>query len=240
MTADININTALKQQQQTNLTDTKLADDFDQFLSLLTTQLQNQDPLAPMDSTEFTNQLVQFSQVEQQINQNKKLDSLVQLQLSNAFSASLGYVGLDVRYLSSEFPYDGQTPVDVSYAITGDAVSARVNVMDSAGKLVYSGNVDADSGSHNFVWDGKSTGGAQLPEGTYSIRIDALDADDAPVKTSTVVTGRVRGVETQNGSIFLLVGDRAVSLANIINASLPPAVDEADETQTTQPTQPTT
>lgn len=235
MTSDVNINTALKQQQQTGLTDKKLAEDFDQFLTLLTTQLQNQDPLSPMDSTEFTNQLVQFSQVEQQINQNKKLDSLVQLQLSNAFSSSLSYVGMDARYVSSEFSYDGQAPVDISYAISGDALSAKINIYDASGSLVYSGNGDSTTGSHDFTWDGKSTGGAQLEAGTYSVKIAALDADDAPVTTSTVVSGRVRGIETQNGSIYLLIGDRAVSIANVINASLPPetpenGADQADDT----------
>ncbi len=73
---------------KTNQSGLKLADDMQQFLTLLTTQLQNQDPLSPMDSTEFTNQLVQFSQVEQQITSNQKLDSLLALQLASISSVA--------------------------------------------------------------------------------------------------------------------------------------------------------
>jgi len=123
MTSDITIDSVLYQQQQTTNTVASLADDFTQFLNLLTTQLQNQDPLNPMDSSEFTNQLVQFSQVEQQINTNKKMDSLVQLQLANFFGSSLGYVGLDIHYVSSEFNFDGANPVEISYAL--DAAAER-------------------------------------------------------------------------------------------------------------------
>ena len=85
MVGDVSIGTALNQQAQTNSSSVGLASDFNQFLILLTTQLQHQDPLSPMDTTEFTNQLVAFSGVEQQINTNQKLDSLVSLQLGNAF-----------------------------------------------------------------------------------------------------------------------------------------------------------
>src|SRR5262249_32024485 len=92
----VDINTALDQQAKTATTTQQPTTDFAQFLTLLTTQLQNQDPLNPMDSAQFTNQLVMFSQVEQQINANQKLDSLVALGVSNGLSAALGYVGLDV------------------------------------------------------------------------------------------------------------------------------------------------
>ena len=77
MVSDVTINSALNQQQKTESAKTGLAEDFAQFLTLLTVQLQNQDPLSPMDTTEFTNQLVAFTGVEQQINTNQKLDSLV-------------------------------------------------------------------------------------------------------------------------------------------------------------------
>ena len=107
MVSNVTINTALDQQSKTAAAQDKLATDFSQFLSLLTTQLQHQDPLSPMDTTEFTNQLVAFTGVEQQINTNQKLDSLVSLQLGNAMGSALGYVGLDVSYISSEFYNDG-------------------------------------------------------------------------------------------------------------------------------------
>lgn len=234
MTSDVSLNTALTQQNRTASTGAKLAEDFDSFLTLLTTQLQNQDPLSPLDTNQFTQQLVSFAGVEQQINSNQKLDSLVQMQLSNAFSAALGYVGLDVRYLSNELSYSGTGESKISYSLEKSAREASVNIFDEAGKLVYSAKVDPAQGPHDFTWNGKSTGGQQMPAGTYTIKIDAADAAGTPVKSTSVVPGRVKGVETQNGIIHLLVGDRAVPIANILNAALPPEEKKlADNTTTT-------
>lgn len=200
-----------------------LATDFNQFLTLLTTQLQNQDPLNPMDSSEFTNQLVQFSQVEQQINSNQKLDSLLALQLSSSISASLGYVGLDINYISNEMSYDGtSTDNEITYSLASTAKSAKLSVVNEDGETVFStDDAGTSTGKNTFTWDGKDSSGQQAPAGTYTIKIDALDADDAAVKSSIVVKGNVRGVETQDGTIFLLVGERAVPVANVLNAAVP-------------------
>jgi len=199
----------------------KLAEDFDDFLTLLTTQLQHQDPLAPMDSTEFTNQIVQFSQVEQQINLNQKLDDLVALQLSSISSVALGYVGMDISYLSAEMNYDGSTPVTVNYSLSDAALNAKINIRDETGELVYSGTVPKEAGRHEFVWNGLDTSGQPVEEGTYSVTIDAIDENEDPIDTSTAVSGRVHGIETQNGVIYVLVGDRAVAISSILQARLP-------------------
>lgn len=222
MASDVTLTGALQQTQKTQQQGIKLAEDFSQFLTLLTTQLQNQDPMNPMDSSEFTNQLVQFSQVEQAINTNQKLDDLVGMQLSNLPTIGLGYVGLDISYKSSDMNFDGSTPVKVSYALAKEAKTAKANVFDEKGNLVYTKEVSKDTGINEFSWDGSLTAGGKAATGTYSIRIDAFDSDDKIIEASTVVTGRVRGIESQNGSIFLLVGERAVALGNVINATEPP------------------
>ncbi|MDH5722208.1 MAG: flagellar hook capping family protein [Alphaproteobacteria bacterium] len=221
MASDITINNALDFQAQTSRSSAQLAEDFDDFLVLLTTQLQNQDPLSPMDSTEFTNQLVNFAGVEQQINSNQKLDALVANSIGSAFSSALGYVGLDVSYLSSEAFFDGSKPINVNYAIEGDSVDTTINIFDEAGDLVFTQKVSDDDSVEEFTWDGTTNGGSIAPPGTYEIRVGAIDAAGEAIKTSTVVTGHVNGIETQNGTIFLLVGERAVSLGNIINVSQP-------------------
>lgn len=221
MTSDVTINNALDFAQNTANSSAQLAEDFDDFLVLLTTQLQNQDPLSPMDSTEFTNQLVSFAGVEQQINQNQKLDSLVSLALGSSFSSALGYVGKNVSYVSSEAHFDGSTPIDVNYAISGDSVDTTINIFNSEGKVVYSQKVSDDDSVENFTWDGKDEDGNTVPAGTYEMRVDALDGQNNPLDTTTVVTGRVSGIETQNGTTFLLVGERAVSIGNVINVSEP-------------------
>lgn len=219
MTSDVTINTALDYQQSTANSSAQLAGDFDDFLVLLTTQLQNQDPLSPMDSTEFTSQLVSFAGVEQQINANQKLNSLVALQLGTSFSSSLNYVGKDVSYLSSEAYYDGTKPIDIDYTISGEPVETTINIYDADNKLIFSQDVSDDQAIEKFTWNGTYTDGSPAPAGTYSIRVDSLDASNASLDTSTVVKGYVSGVETQNGTTYLIVGERAVSVANVINVS---------------------
>lgn len=222
MVSDVTLSGSIGDAQKTQQSGLKLADDFSQFLTLLTTQLQNQDPLNPMDSSEFTNQLVQFSQVEQAINSNQKLDALVNLQLANISSVALGYVGMDVMYRSADMNYDGATPVKVNYALSQDAINAKMNVFDEEGHLVYTADVPKTVGAHEMTWDGSNLGGGKVAPGTYSVHIDAFDPNNNVIDTSTVVSGRVRGIESQDGVIYLLVGDRAVALGNVINATVPP------------------
>lgn len=236
MVSDVTVGTALDAQSQTNAASAQLSEDFSDFLNLLTVQLQNQDPLDPMDTSEFTNQIVAFTGVEQQINTNQKLDDLVALELSSSLGSALSYVGLDISYVSGEFYYDGTNPASMQYALNGEAVDATVRVVDAQGEVVYEEDGSTAAGNQDFTWDGTDSNGQPLPEGTYEIRIDALDIDDEPVIATTVVTGRVRGVETQNGLLFALVGDRAVSLANILNANEPAqtSITEVIEEETSE------
>jgi len=219
MASDVTINNALDYAQSSSNSSAQLAEDFDDFLILLTTQLQNQDPLDPADSTEFTNQLVSFAGVEQQINSNQRLESLVSLALGTSFSSSLNYVGKDVSYLSGEAYFDGTEPIEVDYAVNGTSVDTTINIFDEEGTLVFTQKISDDEDIESFVWDGKNSGGFLQPEGTYEIRIDALDGQNNPLTATTVVSGHVKGVETQNGTTFLLVGERAVSVGNVINVT---------------------
>lgn len=221
MASDVTINNAIQAQQNTANSSAQLAEDFDDFLQLLTTQLQNQDPLSPLDTNEFTSQLVQFAGVEQQININSKLNNLVSLGIGSSFSSALNYVGKDVSYLSAEMYYDGTKPVDINYAIEGVSNKTTINIFSEDGDLVFSQDVSDDDGVETFVWNGEKKGGGTVEPGTYNVRVDALDADDKSLKTSTVVTGNVKGIETQNGQTFLLVGERAVSIGNVINVKTP-------------------
>ena len=198
-----------------------LAEDFSQFLQLLTTQLQNQDPLSPLDSNEFTNQLVQFSQVEQQINSNTKLDNLVALQLNNSITSALNYIGKDVSYISAEIAHEQGVPSNIRYSLDGPAVISQINIFNEEGNLVFSTDAQRGAGVHDFEWNGRDFLNNELPSGTYSVSIDSLDAEENVVNTTTVVTSRVRGVEQQNGVVFALVGDRAVPITDILNAVQP-------------------
>jgi flagellar basal-body rod modification protein FlgD len=220
MVSDVTIGSALNQQAKTGAASTKLAEDFSQFLTLLTVQLQNQDPLSPMDTTEFTNQLVAFTGVEQQINTNQKLDSMVALQIGSAYSASQNYVGKKVSYVSSEFQFTG-APSEMRYSLDKEATVSKINIFNEAGKVVYSTDAAKTPGVKEFVWNGQLNNGGVAPPGTYQIRVDAIDSEENPIQANTVVSGVVRGTESQNGQIFLLVGERAVPLSNILNTDTP-------------------
>lgn len=217
----VTTDTAINQQSKTAIAGSQLAKDFTQFLTLLTTQLQNQDPLSPMDSNQFTQQLVAFAGVEQSINTNQKLDSLLAMNLSNALNSSLGYVGMDVSYLSSEFNYEATTPIKITYAQDAESVSTKISIQDETGKTIFEAPGTRKVGKNEFTWDGSLTNGGHAPAGTYTVKISAFDAEDNAISSSTVVSGRVHGVETQNGIVNLLIGARAVPLANVLNAVKP-------------------
>ena len=210
-----------------------LADDFSQFLTLLTTQLQNQDPLSPLDSNEFTEQLVQFSQVEQGINTNSRLDDLISLQLGNAATSSLDYVGLDVSCVSAEVAHETGETSTIRYSLEGAASSATINIFDESGQLVFSGDAENSPGAHVFEWNGRDLVNNELPTGTYVVRVDALDANDDTVETTTVVQARVRGIEQQDGVVFALVGERAVPIDSILTALVPES-ESGSETETVE------
>ncbi len=220
MVSEVSISGALQQQATTTAARDGLADDFSQFLNLLTVQLQNQDPLSPMDTTEFTNQLVAFTGVEQQINSNQKLDSLVALGLGSAFSTAQSYVGQEISYISSEFDYGGGSST-MKYSLSGEASLSKINILNEAGQVVYSVDGSKSPGAHEFVWNGETSNGTPAIPGTYEIQVEALDLNENPLDVSTVVTGLVRGTESQNGQIFLLVGDRAVPVSNVLNTNEP-------------------
>lgn len=217
MVSDITVTSQLASAQTTQASTVGLADDFSQFLKLLTVQLQNQDPLSPMDSNEFTSQLVQFTQVEQAINTNTKLDDLVLLQIDNATTAALGFIGKEVQYVSSDLPLTEGVPATIRYSLDSDASVAQINIFDEEGNLVQSVPAEKTAGVHEFIWDGKDLVTQDLPTGTYTISIDAIDASDDAVETTVVVQSLVKGIEQQNGIVYALVGDRAIPTTSIIN-----------------------
>lgn len=239
MTTDLTITEAARNVQQTESQRQTLAGDFDDFLNLLTVQLQNQDPLSPMDSTEFTNQLVSFAGVEQQINTNEKLNNLVNYELSNINVAALGYVGLKANYQSNEAYYDGTNNVDITFAIDGAPVSANVRIMDADGNTIKTIEGEAVSGRQDVVWDGTDENGQKVDVGTYNVRIDSVNGEGNTLNAQILVSGIVRGVESQDGVPLLLIGERAVPIGNLVNVAIPAngndvtdTTDTSDETET--------
>jgi len=207
----------------------KLAKDMNTFLTLLTSQLKNQDPLSPMDSTEFTNQLVQFAQVEQQISYNEKLDNLITLNRGGQAAMAVQYIGMHVEAESNRVPLqDGYARF--AYGLTEDAKSVGIMIQDATGKPVYTEAGKTTQGVHEFEWDGKDAYGNQLDDGTYTISLTALDKDGASIDTWTTVFGKVDGVTSQDGEAILTMGKVGVTLDNIL--SVTPATVKAAPTAT--------
>jgi flagellar basal-body rod modification protein FlgD len=184
----------------TNTAGAKLADTFDTFLKLLTAQLQNQDPLSPMDSAKFTEQLVQYSQVEQQIASNTKLDALATQLKANSAGSALSYLGTTALFDSNAAAFAGGE-AKWQYAIDAGAATTTLTVTDSKGKVVYTADGDAASGSHNFVWDGSKTGSDQKADpGTYYLAVTAKNGADEKIDTAVAVEEKITGVDFSGAS----------------------------------------
>ncbi len=173
---------------------TTLSDNFDTFLVLLTAQLQNQDPLAPMDSTQFTQQLVQYSQVEQQIRTNEQLETLVSQYNAMSASLPLSYIGR-FAVIDSNNTYMANEQAAWTYSFETPPSTVTINVLDSGGRTVYSTAGVAAPGTHNFVWDGKNNSGEQLADGVYRLSIVARDATNAAVASDVNAIELVSGVD---------------------------------------------
>ncbi len=200
----------------------KLTQSYDSFLKLLTTQMQNQDPLSPMESSEFTNQLVQFSQVEQQISQNSKLDKLVSLQNNNQTQASLGFIGLDVEATGNAFTYDSK-PVKMSYTLPEASTSTRIQIKNEKGVTVQTLDGVRSTSRQELSWDGKKSDGTAAPAGDYTMTVMAPKADSKLMTAKTTVFGRVSGIEAGNGVTTLMMGKVPVKMEDVVNAQLPAA-----------------
>ena len=188
----------------TNATQT-LADTFDTFLLLLTTQLQNQDPLEPMDSSQFTQQLAQFAGVEQSINTNSKLDQLVALQTTNQLNGAVGYIGKSVEVVTDQLLLkDGSAKI--TYGLGDNAASNVINIINEAGVAVRTINGETAAGRHELTWDGRDSSGNQLPDGVYGFIVAAADSEDQPVDVITASIGKVTGVEIVDNLVTLNIG----------------------------------
>jgi flagellar basal-body rod modification protein FlgD len=196
-----------------------LSKNFDSFLKLLVAQLQNQDPLAPMDSSEFTSQLVQFSGVEQAINTNRNLENLQGLAQTNFNSSLVGYLGKEVTFQGDTAPLKAGK-AEWTYTLPEAAATTELNVYDAGGRLVWRGAGAVEAGSKTFVWDGLGMNGETLPEGIYRLSVNARQGDGAAITASIVVRGTVTGLATEAGTTQLNVDGRNVPVDQVQSVRL--------------------
>lgn len=192
-----------------------LSGNYDTFLKLLVSQLQNQDPLSPMDSTQFTQQLVMYSQVEQQISTNDNLDTLISMSKSAAAANAVSYLGKDAVTSGNLSSLDDGS-AKWRYVLPQDAATVTISVVDSNGKTVFTQAGEKDSGDHEFVWDGKSTTGEMLAEGTYKLTIVAKDASAKTITPTISGQGVVNEIDMSGAEATALIGNRSVLLSDIL------------------------
>lgn len=199
-----------------------LAENFDNFLNLLTTQLRHQDPLSPTDSTEFTNQLVQFSQLEQQIKQSEQTDDLLAMQQTAETIAALGFLNTEIQIQSGVAVLkDGTT--EFAYQMPEGASETRISIFNEAGELVTVLEGETDAGYHEVSWDGKDGNDVQLPDGVYAILVEATDAQEEPLGEIPVFfSGVVDGVTRRDGVTHLTIGPIDVPLDRVTSANTAP------------------
>jgi flagellar basal-body rod modification protein FlgD len=190
-----------------------IAGNFTEFLQLLTTQLQNQNPLDPLDTNQFTQQLVEFAQVEQQLKSNDQLATLVDLQKTTQSTAALDYVGKTVVV-------DGATTQlsnnNATWSFSAPRpATATVNINDASGQLAYTTKLAVNAGQQNFVWDGHGNDGKLWPAGSYTMSITATDANGQPVAISTETQGVIDSADLTQSPPLLSIGDQTFTLDQI-------------------------
>ena len=203
---------------------TRLADDFDNFLILLTAQLANQDPLDPLDSNEFVAQLVSFTGVEQAVNMNTNLEQLIDLFKSGRAVNAVGYLGTTVEAAGNTIRLaDGAAPFQ--YNLPQSVSKASFIVSDASGQVVATGEGPVTAGNHEIFWDGTSLNGGRQPDGIYTVTVSARDSNDKLIPVSTRISGRVTGVETIDGGVLLTVNGVGIPIEDIISVIEPPPPD---------------
>jgi flagellar basal-body rod modification protein FlgD len=220
---------------KTSIDGAKLADDFESFLKLLTTQLQNQDPTAPLDTNEFTNQLVLFSGVEQQLATNKNLEKLVAASTATGIQQGLGYIGKAIDAVGDKGVLVDKTAV-FAYELPQNAATVDVSIVDSTGRAVFSGTGSKQTGKNLVVWDGvNSFTGKTMEPGTYQIVVNAKGFKDEKISVKTFTTGRVTSTELDaNGNTVLNVGTEKVPVANVLTVrEIPTTNNTKSDTATT-------
>ncbi|MDP1914273.1 flagellar hook assembly protein FlgD [Brevundimonas sp.] len=214
-----------------------LASNFETFLTLLTSQLKNQDPLSPVDSNQFTAQLTQMAGVEQQLLTNDLLKGLLAAQGGGGLAGAATYIGKEATAAWSATKFT-EGEATWSYELASNAASATLQVLDGSGNVVWSGEApDRTTGVHDFTWDGEATSGNDGQDGqVYSLRVVAKDAAGGALDSQVLTRGRITGVEMYDGVPYLTVGNSILPLSTVIALEesrtappSPPANDDEGE-----------
>jgi flagellar basal-body rod modification protein FlgD len=190
------------------------------FMNLLITQMQNQDPMDPMSGSDYAAQLAQFSSLEQLTNINDNLtlslgaNSALSSSINNALAAT--FIGKNVRATAGSFQFNGTDSVNLGYNLPSSADNTTISIYDGAGNLVKTINGKTNQGDNSSTWDGTNNNGQSVGSGTYTFQVSANDNAGAPLTASEYIYGTVSGVRyTANGTVFVVDGQE-IPLSDIL------------------------
>jgi len=213
-----------------------LAGNFEMFLQLLTTQLKNQDPTSPMDPSEFTQQLVQFSQVEQQININKNLEAMMAMLKTSQASSNLNYIGKVVDFESPEVELTDGGSAFWTYNLPPGTETVAFKILDEDGNVVRSGSMPAEdvvtgaNGRTEVAWDGTDADGEPCDPGSYTLEVVAKDASGKTIDGVNVNgRGYVQAVEVIDGEQYLIVSGTKVPPEDVVGVFDPGESPEPED-----------
>jgi len=206
-------------QSSTDVSNVTLTKNFDTFLTLLTTELQNQDPLDPLDSKEFTNQLVSFTEVEQSIATNKNLEQLIEIMGNGRAGDMVGYLGKTVTMANDQATLvDGAASWD--YSLQSSSAKTQLIILDANDRVVRVDNGATAGGDHVYQWDGTDGSGLPVPPGTYRLGVSAQGVNEATINSTVTTSGVVSSVESVDGESLLTVGGVKVPISDILSVGL--------------------
>lgn len=200
----------------TSLSDTEAAKM--EFMELLVAQIQNQDPLNPMDNTEFTSQLTQFTMLEELEAMNGKLDDNLLMGQSINNTAMLGLMGRSVTVEGNRIDVSGGE-VSENMVASSAAGTARVEVTDETGHVVATYLADVEAGLNDVSWDGRLADGTEAADGAYTITVTVADAAGNEVPFTTLMTGPVQGLRYENNLPVVMVGGLEFYVSEIYKVS---------------------
>ena len=192
---------------------TKLSNNFQDFLGMLMTQLKNQDPTSPLDTNQFTSELVQFSGVEQQITTNGALTQLISLTQSGQLLQSSSMVGKTVQITSDQMPLQNSSGALTLTAAT--AGTANITISNAAGTKVLGTTISTTAGNNTWTWNGKDSAGHTLADGAYTVSVSGTDSTGASATLPFTVSGKVTGVVNNSGTLDLQLGAQTVAFSAV-------------------------
>ena len=193
-----------------------ITSNMNDFLKLLMTQLKNQDPTTPMDTSQFTSQLVQFASVEQQVNINTGVQSLIKLSQSNNVLQTSGLIGRTITATATQVSLQNGSGSIQFNAPAAEAVT--ITITNSSGTAITQASLTSSAGANSWTWDGKDSKGQQQPDNAYTVTVMG-GAATTPVAIPFTVTGTATGALTQNNVAFVRMGQLTLPVSAIQSVS---------------------